>query len=448
MHQADLKHDDKALRDKLETIFQLRRTRSKINWDRGQYLDLLAAFGNPHLNLPPVIHVAGTNGKGSIIAILQAILQAQGLKVHSYTSPHLIHVNERITLAGQAIDNACLEQLIDQALDYNKGAPLSFFEITTALAFKAFADTPADILLLEVGLGGRLDCTNVIDAPLASVINRISLDHTDFLGNDIRDIAMEKAGIMKADVPCISGYQGAGDDARAVNDVLTEEIDSSGAYSCRHGTDWNVRSSGERMTFSFKDQDHDFPLPSLQGAHQVQNAGVALATLFSLRQHIEVSDQAIEDGLKSVYWPGRLQKLAASDFYIADNTEIWLDSGHNDSAGEALAAEIKQWQRQDDRPLHLVMGMLDTKDSARLLASLLPHLTALHIVSIVSDPQCQTKDDIEGNIKEMRYDMPIYAHESCVDAIHNIARDNPSSRILIAGSVYLAGEVLEHIGGL
>ncbi|PCI54905.1 MAG: bifunctional folylpolyglutamate synthase/dihydrofolate synthase [Alphaproteobacteria bacterium] len=448
MHQADLKHDDKVLRDKLETIFQLRRTRSKINWDRGQYLDLLDAFGNPHLNLPPVIHVAGTNGKGSIIAILQAILQAQGLTVHSYTSPHLIHVNERITLVGQAIDNAYLEQLIDQALDYNKGAPLSFFEITTALAFKAFSETPADILLLEVGLGGRLDCTNVIDAPLASVINRISLDHTDFLGDDIRDIAAEKAGIMKADVPCIIGYQGAGDDARAVNDVLLEEIDSSGAYSCRHGVDWNVCSAGGRMVFSFDGRDYDFPLPSLQGAHQVQNAGVALATLFSLRQHIEVSDQAFEDGLTSVYWPGRLQKLEAAGFDVADNTEIWLDSGHNDSAGEALAAEITQWQVQGERPLHLVVGMLDTKDSARFLASLLPHLTALHIVSIASDPHSQTKDDIKGSIKEMRYDVPIYAHDGCVGAIRSIARDNPSSRILIAGSVYLAGEILEHIGGL
>lgn len=448
MHQADLKHNDKALHDKLDTIFQLRRTRSKINWDRGQYLDLLAAFGNPHLNLPPVIHVAGTNGKGSIIAILQAILQAQGLKVHSYTSPHLIHVNERITLAGQTIDNVYLEQLIDQALEHNKGAPLSFFEITTALAFKAFSDTPADILLLEVGLGGRLDCTNVIDAPLASVINRISLDHTDFLGDDIRDIAAEKAGIMKADVPCIIGYQGAGADARAVNDVLAEEIDSSGAYPCKHGIEWDVRLTGERMDFSFEGRDYDFPLPSLQGAHQVQNAGVALATLFSLRQHIEVSDQAIEDGLKSVYWPGRLQKIEAAGFDVADNTEIWLDSGHNDSAGEALAAEVMQWKIQDSRSLHLVMGMLDTKDSARFLSPLLPHLSALHIVSIASDPQCQTKDDIEGKIKEMRYDVPLYAHDGCVDAILSIARDYPSSRILIAGSVYLAGEVLEHISGL
>lgn len=448
MHQADLKHDDRALRDKLETIFQLRRTRSKINWDRGQYLDLLAAFGNPHLNLPPVIHVAGTNGKGSIVAILRAILQAQGFKVHCYTSPHLIHVNERITLAGQTIDNAYLEQLIDQALDYNDGAPLSFFEITTALAFKAFSETPADILLLEVGLGGRLDCTNVIDDPLVSVINRISLDHTDFLGNDIRDIAAEKAGIMKADIPCIIGYQGAGNDSDTVNDVLTEEIASSGACSCKNGVEWDVCSSGEKIEFSFEGQDYNFPLPSLQGAHQVQNAGVALATLFSLRQYIEVSDQAIEDGLTSVNWPGRLQSIDVASFGVSDDCKIWLDSGHNDSAGQALAEEAMQWKVLDYRPLHLIMGMLDTKDSARFLSPLLPHLTALHIVSISSDPHSQTKDDIEGNIKEMRYDMPIYAHDGCIDAIQSIARDNPSSRILIAGSVYLAGEVLEHIGGL
>ena len=448
MHQADLKHNAKALRDKLDTIFQLRRTRSKVNWDRGKYLDLLDAFDNPHLNLPPVIHVAGTNGKGSIIAILQAILQAQGLKVHSYTSPHLIHVNERITLAGQAIDNEYLEQLIDEALEYNKGAPLSFFEITTALAFKAFSDISADVLLLEVGLGGRLDCTNVIDAPLASVINRISLDHTDFLGGDIRDIAAEKAGIMKGGVTCVIGNQGIGNNSTAVNEVLANNIVTSGAHVCKHGSEWDVRSSGERMVFSFENHEYNFPLPSLSGAHQVQNAGVALATLFSLRQHIEVSDQAIEYGLNSVYWPGRLQNIDVSYFGVSDDCDVWLDSGHNDSAGEALAAEIVEWQTKDNKTLHLIMGMLDTKDSARFLTPLLPHITALHIVSISSDPKSQTKDDVESIVNNICDEVPVYEHGDCMESIRCIARDNPSSRILIAGSVYLAGEVLEHISEL
>ena len=448
MHQADLKHDDKVLREKLEAIFQLRRTRSKINWDRAQYLDLLAAFGDPHLNLPPVIHVAGTNGKGSIIAILRSILQAQGLKVHCYTSPHLIYVNERIILAGQTIDNAYLERLIDQALSYNSGAPLSFFEITTALAFKAFSETPADILLLEVGLGGRLDCTNVIDVPLAAIINRISLDHVDFLGNDIRDIAAEKAGIMKADVPCIVGYQGDGDDACAVNKVLAETIESSRAYACRYGFEWSVRQENGQMVFSFGEQSYKFPLPNLLGAHQVNNAGVALATLFSVRHHIDVDIQAMEEGLGAIYWPGRLQNIDASHFGVSEDTEIWLDSGHNDSAGEALAVQAEQWYAQDGKPLHLVMGILDTKDSARFLAPLLPQLSALHIVPIASDPHYQRQDHIEDNIKEINDDIAVYAYDCCIEAIGCIARDHPSSRILIVGSVYLAGEVLEYVGGL
>ncbi len=447
MHQADLRHDDDSLRDKLENIFQLRRTRSKVNWDRGQYLDLLDQFGNPHLSLPPVIHVAGTNGKGSVIAILRSILQAQGLKVHCYTSPHLVNVNERITLAGKEIDNTYLEQLIDKALEYNKGAPLSFFEITTALAFKAFSDVPADVLLLEVGLGGRLDCTNVIDDPLVSVINRISMDHTDFLGNDIRDIAAEKAGVMKDGVPCVIGHQGGGDISGAVRMVLSDKIASSGAISCQSGDEWSVKSSDGRLNFIFGDQSFDFPLPNLNGAHQVQNAGVALASLFSVRSVLKVEDQAIEEGLQNVYWPGRLQKVDATVLGVSDECEVWLDSGHNDSAGEALANEIVQWRAQGEVPIYLVMGMLDTKDSARFLAPLIPNITALHIVSISSDPNSQTKSDVEDKIKDMCGDVPVYDNEGCIDAISDIARDNPSSKILVAGSVYLAGEVLERISG-
>lgn len=424
MHKADLKHNDAALEAKLETIYQLRRTRSKINWDRGQYLELLEKFGNPHLNLPPVIHVAGTNGKGSIIALLRAMLEAGRLKVHCYTSPHLINVNERIYLAGENIDNNYLEQLIDQALAYNSGSPLSFFEITTALAFKAFSDVPADILLLEVGMGGRLDCTNVIEEPLATIINRISLDHTEFLGDNVMDIAKEKAGIMKRDIPCIVGYQG--------NDEVIKTLENaaklSGAITYINGNAWDIKQVEGSMIFSYNGEEHRFPLPSLQGAHQVQNAGVALATLFSINDKVKITNQAISKGLTSVQWQGRLQKLSFN------GTEIWLDCGHNDSAGEVLSEQIKQW----DRPVHLIMGMLDKKDANGFLRPLLPLVKSINIVPISFNSNTKSKEDIEASIEINEYD-------SFIEAVESISLRDPKTIILIVGSVYLAGEVLNYL---
>ncbi len=414
MHKADLKHD--ALQAKLETIYQLRRTHDKINWDRGQYLELLEKFGNPHLNLPPVIHVAGTNGKGSIIAMLRSMLEAAGKKVHCYTSPHLININERIYLGGKNISDEYLEQLIDQALEYNSGAPLSFFEITTALAFKAFSQTPADILLLEVGMGGRLDCTNVIKDPLTTIINRISLDHTEFLGDTLEAIAKEKAGIMKENVPCVIGYQGD----KEVIKTLNDEIVSYNALTVQ----WDIEQTENTMVFSYNNEQHKFPLPSLQGAHQVQNAGAALAVLFTLG---DISNKAISKGLKSVQWLGRLQKL---DY---EGAEIWLDCGHNDSAGEALAVQIKQW----NKPVHLIMGMLYRKDSTSFLKPLLPLIKDINIVPIASDPNTKTKTDITADIK-------IHEYDNIKTAIKSILSNNPNDIILIVGSVYLAGEVLKH----
>ena len=426
MHKADLLHDDNALQQKLETIYQLRRTRSKINWDRGQYLDLLKAFGNPHLNLPPVIHVAGTNGKGSVIAMLRAILENAGLSVHCYTSPHLIKVNERIYLAGKDIEDKYLEELIDQALEYNEGAPLSFFEITTALAFKAFSQNPADILLLEVGMGGRLDCTNVIEAPLVTIINRISLDHTEFLGDNIEVIAKEKAGIMKQNIPCIISYQGNDD----IIKILKNEASSYGAKPYISGYQWNIKQKDNAIVFSYNNKEHEFPLPSLQGAHQIQNAGVALACLFSVSDKLDISHKAMAKGLKSVQWLGRLQRINIDDL----ETEIWLDCGHNDSAGEALAIEIKQWGSN----VHLIMGMLDKKDASGFLKPLLPLIKSIHIVSISPELNTKNKSDLKENIE-------IYEHDNFIEAIKFIHSNDKYAKILIVGSVYLAGKVLSYI---
>ena len=427
MHKSDLKHDNYLLQQKLESIYQLRRTRSKVNWDRGQYLELLEAFGNPHLNLPPVIHVAGTNGKGSVIAILRSILEAQGLKVHCYTSPHLINVNERIYLGGRDIDNAYLEQLIDQALYYNKDAPLSFFEITTALAFKAFSERPADILLLEVGMGGRLDCTNVINDPIATIINRVSLDHAEFLGCNVVDIAKEKAGIMKEGVPCVLGYQG---DSEVIT-TLENEVLLSNSIAVQ----WDIERNNDAMCLSYNDKKYEFPLPALQGAHQVQNAGVAIVCLLSIADKIKVLHDAMCKGLQYVKWLGRLQNIEVDGL----ETDIWLDCGHNDSAGEALAKQVGKWKDQDGKALHLIIGMLDRKDEMGFLTPLLPLIEDIHIVPISSEPNSKNKDDLAGIA------CNVYEYGNVIEAIKSISASSPLDRILIAGSVYLVGEVLKYI---
>ncbi len=445
MHEADLTHNEAELQAKLEEIFQLRRTRSKVNWDRGHFLKLLKEFGNPHLDLPPVIHVAGTNGKGSVIALLRSVLEAQGLRVHAYTSPHLVHVNERIYLAGQYIDNAYLHTLIDQALAYNQDAPLSFFEITTALAFKGFSQTPADILLLEVGMGGELDCTNVIEKPIATVVNRISSDHTEFLGDDIAGIARAKAGIMKGNVPCITAYQGQGDDAHVISNVLHDTARDVGAQLHQYGEGWSIDrvEGGVRLCCDGR-EDKVFPRPALTGAHQVYNAGVALMCLQAIEQYFSIDDNAVSRGFSSVQWDGRLQKVETSRYQ--DGVEVWLDSGHNDSAAEALSAQINVWT-SEGKQVHLVVGMVGTKDPVKFLRPLIPYIDILHVVPIARESTSKTPEDIDVILKDQGAQVTLHAHTSALDALDAIAGDADNAIILVAGSVYLAGEVLSDIQG-
>lgn len=421
MHNADLVHDNSTLQDKLEEIYALRRTRSKVNWDRDQFLDLLKHFGNPHLDLPPVIHVAGTNGKGSVIAILRSILEAQGYRVHVYTSPHLINVNERIVLAGEDITDSMLSGLIDQALAFVDGAPLSFFEIMTAIAFRAFADEPADVVLLEVGLGGRLDCTNVISRPLACVINHVSLDHTDFLGNSLELIAAEKAGILKSNVPCVVGRQ-----KPDVYRVIEEKAIEVGASIV---SDWSV---DDTMNFIFEGQSYHFPMPSLNGLHQVRNAGLALALLFSIRKSLPVSEDAMSAGLKNVKWRARLQNIDPSVYGVDGAYEILLDSGHNDSAGQVIAHYIEPYEQ----PVYLVMGMLRTKNIEAFLLPIRPKLAGIYVVPLAGD-ECYLSADVRGS----------FSCDSVAQAIEDITSKTERACILIAGSVYLAGEVLKTLRG-
>lgn len=443
MHQADLSHSHKSLEEKLNKIFQLRRTKTKVNWDPELYHKLLADFGNPHLNLPPVIHVAGTNGKGSVIAMLRSILEASGKRVHVYTSPHLIHVNERITLSGKHIDNAQLEALIDEALSYIDDAPLSFFEIITAVAFKAFSQVPADILLLEVGMGGRLDCTNVIAAPVATVINRISLDHTEFLGDDIAQIAAQKSGIIKQKVPCFIGYQGHDNNADIIHDVIQREAHEQGVQAVFYGDDFSAVSKDSALHFKMGSFEEEcYALPALIGEHQIYNAALAIAVIKALPAPFsEITNDHINNGLLAVQWPGRLQRLDAACFGLSNDTEIWLDCGHNDSAGEALAEQVRYWDQDQEKENHLIFAMLGQKDAKGFLSPLSEVIHQFHLVPIANDPSSKTVKDI--NLDGFPKVISVQEHTYVFEAIKNSARGN--SRVIIAGSVYLAGEVLQAI---
>lgn len=431
MHKADLHHSNPVLQRKLERIFALRRTCEKVNWDSQNYHGLLEYFGNPHLRLPPVIHVAGTNGKGSIVAMLRGVCEAAGMRVHAYTSPHLIHVNERIVLGGVEISDDSLEALIDEALAFIGERPLSFFEVITAVAFKVFAEVPADILLLEVGMGGALDCTSVIAAPLASVISRVSLDHTQFLGTRIEEIAAQKAGIMKAESPCVVGYQGSGVLGESVLDVMERHAQQT-------GTSLVMAKEVEAIEACF------VSALSLNGVYQLYNLAVVLSVLECLKQQgIEISKDVVLQGLRACVWPGRLEIL--NDLWPSGvgKHDLWLDCGHNDSAGDVLAEQIRFWNESDERATYLIVGMLGSKDSSAFLKPLEPLLSGVYVVPVAQEIAAQNAQQIVDACTGL---VPVCGCASAQDAVTVIMDDaSRPVRILIAGSVYLAGSILQYI---
>lgn len=440
MHSSDLRHSNPSLREKLARLYCL-RTRSRVNWDADGYRRLLRSMGDPHLRLPPVIHVAGTNGKGSIVAFLRAILEAQGYRVHAYTSPHLQRVNERIVLAGEEISDARLEGLIDEVQAQHKLEDLSFFEITTALALKAFAETPADILLLEVGMGGRLDCTNVIEAPLVSVISRISRDHTEFLGEEIAQIAREKAGIIKPGRPCVLSAQAEGADGEDVLRVVAETAEALSAPLYAFGHDWRSFASKDGMIFEQGAERLYLPAPGLYGAHQMINAGAAVMALRLVSDVLPVSTESLGRGLMNVRWRGRLQKFAGNDIGLAEHTEVWLDSGHNDSAGEVLAQMIRGWAANDPKPVRLILGMLAHKDVRGFLAPLAGLIDAIYLTPIEGEAQGLTPERLRAAAGDLTGSCAVRGYASLSEALA-AASEGGGARILVAGSVYLAGDFL------
>lgn len=394
---------------------------------------LLEALGNPQDRLPPVIHIAGTNGKGSTQAMIRAGLEAAGKTAHAYTSPHLARFHERIRLAGTLIDEAALTAVLDECEQANGGDQITYFEITTCAALLAFARTPADYTLLEVGLGGRLDATNVIAKPALTIITPVSIDHQQYLGETLTEIAGEKAGILKPGVPCIVGRQP--DEAM---DAIESRAARVGAPLIAHGQHWHVTEERGRLVFQDETGLCDLPAPNLPGLHQFDNAGTALAAL----RHLGFDNTACEGAVTRAYWPARLQRLRTGPLAeAAPGAELWLDGGHNPAAGEAIAQALT---RLPDRPTHLICGMLNTKDVRGYLRPLAARADSLTAVSIPGEANTLSAQDTRD--AALSVGLNANTADTVLSALRAIVTDHPRARILICGSLYLAGAVLRENG--
>jgi len=394
---------------------------------------LLGLLGNPEDKLAPVVHVAGTNAKGSVIAFLRAMLEAAGYRVHVHTSPHLVRFNERIRLAGDLIAEGALTELLEECETANAGAPITFFEITTVAALLAFSRAEADVVLLETGLGGRLDATNVVARPGLCVLTPVSLDHQQFLGDDLESIAREKAGILKPGVACVSAAQ---DPAAAK--AIAARAAGIGAPVFWEGESWSVRAGGEGLVFEDAEGKRTLPLPALPGPFQIHNAGLAIACAGRL-DGFALPSCAIARGLREVDWPGRLQRLDAGPLASAlpGGWELWVDGGHNGAAGLALAGQAEIWR---DKPLYLVCGMLDSKDPEAFLAPLAPYVDRLAGVAI---PGENASLGAEQMVQAARgVGMAADGAESPVEAMRGLAGADGPARVLVCGSLYLAGAVI------
>jgi dihydrofolate synthase/folylpolyglutamate synthase len=397
---------------------------------------LLVALDHPERRLAPVVHIAGTNGKGSTLAMLDAMLQADGRRVQRYISPHLVHFNERFLFDGRPIEEPRLAEVLEQCERVNGHQPITEFEITTAAAFLAFAREPADALLLETGLGGRLDATNVV-RPRLTALAPISLDHQSFLGEELGQIAFEKAGILKPGVACIVGPQPAG--ALAVIEGRAAAI---GAPLKAHGRDWNAQRAGDRLRVETGTTVLDLPLSALAGGHQIDNAGLAVTCALALGDLAPGRD-AIARGLREVVWPARLQHLTRGPLVdsLPAGGALWLDGGHNPAAAHALADGLKN---HDPRPWHLIVGMLRTKDQDGFLAPLAPLARSIRTVPV---PDEAASWDAEASARALRAAGFSATAAGGVDAaLSAIVADGRPCRVLICGSLYLAGHVLRDNG--
>ena len=421
----------------LSRLFTLHR--NTIELSLGRIERLLAALGSPEARLPPVIHVAGTNGKGSTIAFMRAILEAAGKRVHVYTSPHLVRFHERIRLGtdGRLVGDSELFAALTACESANAGQPITFFEVTTAAAFKLFSEHPADYLLLETGLGGRYDATNVIARPAATVITPISIDHPEFLGSTVDKIAYEKAGIFKPDTLAILSTQ---EDAALA--VLDREARRIGAQVIAGGRDYNAWEENGRLVFEDARGLLDLPTPHLIGRHQHQNAATAIAALRAIEPHL--APCAFEDGIIGAQWPARLQNLAKGHVgaIAPEGSEIWLDGGHNEDAGRVLAQSMAELEDKRQRPLVIICGSLASKDTGAFLRAFKG--LAQEVVAVPVNADQYAKPAAEVAAAATANGIPAASCGSVKAALAYLAARNwpAPPRILITGSLYLAGEVL------
>jgi dihydrofolate synthase/folylpolyglutamate synthase len=421
-----------------------------IDLSLGRILRLLAQLGHPERRLPPTIHVAGTNGKGSTIAFMRAILESAGLAVHVYTSPHLVRFHERIRLGriggGQYVEEERLVEALRRCEAVNAGEPITVFEITTAAALLLFSEEPADVLLLEVGLGGRFDATNVIDHPAAAVVTSIGHDHAEYLGTTLEAIAKEKAGIFKRGCPAVIAPQ----DYLAADTTLRDAAERIGASPILVGMqDFSVHEEGGRLVYQDERGLLDLPRPRLVGRHQFINAGTAIAALRAAGfEKFETS--AFEAGITRAEWPGRLQRLSKGRLpeIAPQGCELWLDGGHNADGGRVLAAAMADRSEHSNAPLVLVTGMLGTKDSEAFFKNFLGLAREVIAVPIPGQIAARPAEEVAAIASSVGLTASTSASvESALASLHDYVWEHPP-RVLICGSLYLAGEVLAANGTL
>ena len=412
----------------------------KIDLSLNRLRNLLRKLGNPHLKLPPVIHVAGTNGKGSVISYLRSIYEKNGLNVHTYTSPHLIKFNERIRINSSLVNNKYLSSLLEECEDKNNGQSITFFEITTAAAFLAFSRIDSDLVLLETGLGGKYDATNIIQSSLCSIITPISMDHMNFLGTDLLKIASEKIGILKKKSIIVLSKQ-----KKSVRQLIRNEVKKKEALLFEEGINWKiVKVLKNSFILDFCGNDFEFEKPSLYGNHQIENVSTALASILAIKK-FKLQMKKINLGIKSTIWPGRMQNLKNGKLkkIIGKNFDLWLDGGHNIHASEILFTEIDKWKKSK---IILILGMVSGKDPVKFLKKIVNKISLLILLPI-DDHQYihpyRIKESLNKSLKNFK------EIETCVninEALKLIYTRFKKGKVLICGSLYLAGQVLKNDG--
>jgi len=437
---------EKRLQEILDLLYSFYDQEIDMSLERVERF--LAQLGNPHLKLPPVIHIAGTNGKGSTLAILQSMLEASGKNVHKMTSPHLVHPTERIVLNGEPITTEYLIELLEECLAVNRTEPITFFEIFTAASFLAMSRHEADYVLLETGMGGRLDATNVIPNPILTIITTISIDHEKFLGHTLQAIAREKAGILKSGVPCIIGQQTESGIKNGVLDVFQEisqglptepKLYSSGA-------EWSIEPFQDDLQMQVMNEEFIVPHTNLLGIHQMYNQGAAIAAYKVIMDDqfdaSFLSPENQNNPLWNVFWPGRLQKLNSGPYveHLKSDQELWIDGGHNDSAGTMLANQAREWEIHDNKPLTLILAMVDRKNPTEFLAPILPYCEKV-IVTKIEDESASFEIEELYDLCKILGCSNITKASSVLSALDSGIVE-PNARILVAGSLFLIGNIL------